>query len=67
MKSVILFQNELLAITQWGSQFYEEKVWKDFDMDWNGMKGLLHKNFQLMVLSIKERDLLFAFFGPAGR
>ena len=72
MKSIIIFGNELLAVTQWGSQYndLEDQVWKDFDIDWTGMEGnsfIMHRNVQLMVLYSKDGDHLFAFSGPAGR
>ena len=67
MKSILMFQNELLAITQWGSQFYDGKTWRDFQMKWDGLVGSLHENIEVMVVHTKTGDYLFAFSGVAER
>ena len=66
MRSVLMFQHELLAVTKWGTQFYDDQAWIDFDMDWTGLEGTLHETIQLFVVHTKNGDHLFAFANPAG-
>ena len=64
-KSILMFQNELLAITELGDRFYDEETWKNFEMDWSGLNP--SKNIKLMVVYTKNDDQLFAFSGLLDR
>ena len=66
MKSILTFNNELLAITKWGTQFYDDQIWKDFEIEWAGLTAnldLLHFKIQLMVVHTKHGDKLIALGG----
>ena len=63
-KSISMFQDELLAITEWGDQFYNGDDWEDFEMDWGGLNRSLY-DINLMVVSTKDGEQLFAFSGES--
>ena len=68
-KSVLIFQNEVVAITEWGAQFYDGKTWEEFEMEWGDLDGFseIHNRIQSMVVHTQNSDHLFAFSGQAGK
>ena len=70
-KSIFIFENELLAVTKWGTQFNDAfrdgQAWKDFEMEWADLAGTVHEDFELFVVHTKNGDQLFAFAYLAGR
>ena len=68
-KSVLMFQNELLAVKGFETKFYNDESWKDFEMEWGGLE-VIHRNeyrIKFFVVYTPTGDLLFAFSGSAER
>ena len=63
MKSVLIFQKEIVAITNWGAQFYDGQKWEEFEMEWGSLDGFreIHRNMGILVVHTKNSDHLFAF------
>ena len=47
IKSVVMFNNEVLVITGFGADFYNGQRWEKFEM--NGLPGRVHENVHPMV------------------
>ena len=55
VKSVNIFQKEVVAITEWGAQFYDGQTWKEFEMalgDWQGSERIQTMVVHLSLIHI---------------
>ena len=74
-KSILIYQDEVMAITQWGSQFYDGKMWQSFEMVWGDLEiwgdfevsNKIHESIHLMVVHTQNGDHLFAFSESVGQ
>ena len=69
VNSVTMFENEVLVITEYGTQFYNGQAWENFEIDWGDLEvfGRFHVYFHPMVVHTQTSDCLFAFTGHSGR
>ena len=65
-KSVLIFKNEVVAITKWGAQFYDGQAWKEFEMEWGDLEALTPSVGRLDIVhsraTARPRRFLFLIF-----
>ena len=61
MKTVLIFQKEVVAITNWGAQFYDGQKWEEFEMQWGNLAGFaeINKSIRTLVVHTQNSDHLF--------
>ena len=62
-RSVFMFRNTVIVITQLGAEYYDSTNWNTFEMNWNNVGEIrqIHNEIHPMVVHYPNGDHLFAF------